>query len=47
MNQNDSREAEIESLKASLAECEVELRWLKGLLVATLGFTTYVIWHYS
>lgn len=49
MTENDNMVAstEIEVLKASLAECEGELRWLKGLMVATIGFATYLVWHYS
>lgn len=51
MNKNDDRDdntrAEIEGLKASLAEVEGELRWLKGILVTTLSFMMYLVWRYS
>lgn len=47
MIKDDRSKAELENLKASLAEIEEELRWLKRLLVATLGFTACLIWHYG
>jgi len=51
MTKNDDRDdntrAEIEGLKASLADVEGELRWLKGILVATISFMMYLVWRYS
>ena len=46
-NGNEDATAEIEGLKASLADVEGELRWLKGILVATISFMMYLVWRYS
>ena len=43
----DSAWIEIDRLKNQLSEVEGEVRWLKWLLVATLGFLILLIWRHA
>ena len=51
MTENTSREdsawIEIDRIKNQLSEVEGEVRWLKWLLFATLGFLVLLVWRYA